>query len=215
MIVKDSSLSVPCGGGDVEVKVETNVPFDVTPEVDWIHFVQTKGMSSATVCLTVDENKSYGSRVGTVKITQKNGSLVQTVTIFQQEIPGLYGIWRLEKRTDAVPQSDGSTKTTETDYTNVNFFLALSNTGVPHALAKKGSFTAGDLGDVDVDGTIFTYNADLKQMSFRERLWLTELPNYSMELKGTYDVLELTPGTLVIQQKSLLEVKTYYFKKVE
>lgn len=130
----------------------------------------------------------------------------------------LYGIWRLEKRTDVVPQSDGSTKTTETDYTNVNFFMALSNLGVPHALAKKGSFTALDLKDVDVDGTIFTYNADLKQMSFRERLWLTEIKNlvtYSMELKGTYDVLELTPGTLVIQQKNLLEVKTYSFRKTQ
>jgi hypothetical protein len=127
----------------------------------------------------------------------------------------LYGVWKLEKRTDVVPQSDGTTKTTETDYTSVNFYLALSNLGVPHALAKKGSFTALDLKDVDVDGTIFTYNADLKQMSFRERLWLTELPAYSMELKGTYDVLELTPGTLVIQQKNLLEVKTYSFKKVQ
>lgn len=127
----------------------------------------------------------------------------------------LYGVWKLEKRTDVIPQSDGSTKTTETDYTSVNFYLALSNLGVPHALAKKGSFTALDLKDVDVDGTIFTYNADLKQMSFHERLWLTELPNYSMELKGTYDVLELTPGTLVIQQKNLLEVKTYSFKKTQ
>ena len=36
-----------------------------------------------------------------------------------------------------------------------------------------------------------------------------------MELKGTYDVLELTPGTLVIQQKNLLEVKTYSFRKTQ
>ena len=130
----------------------------------------------------------------------------------------LYGIWRLEKRIDVVPQSDGTTKTTETDFTNVNFHLALSNLAVPHALAKKGSFTQLDLKDVDVDGTLFTYNANDKQIWFKERLWLTELKNavaYSMELKGTYDVLELTNQTLVIQQKNLAETKTYSFRKTQ
>ena len=67
-----------------------------------------------------------------------------------------------------------------------------------------------------MDGTIFTYNAELKQMSFREMLWLTELPSYSMELLGTFEVLELTPGSLVIQQKNLLGVTvTYTFKKTQ
>ena len=127
----------------------------------------------------------------------------------------LYGIWRLEKRIDVVPQSDGTTQTTETDYTSVNFHLALSHLAVPHALAKKGSFTQLDLNDVDVDGTLFTYNANDKQIWFKELLWLTELPNYSMELKGTYDVLELTNQTLVIQQKNLLETKTYSFRKTQ
>ena len=130
----------------------------------------------------------------------------------------LYGIWRLEKRTDIVPQSDGTTKTSETDYTNVNFFLVLSNLAVPHALVKKGSLTALDLKDVDVDGTLFTYNADDKQIWFKERLWLTELKGlvtYSLELKGTYDVLELTPQTLVIQQKNIAETKVYSFRKTQ
>ena len=130
----------------------------------------------------------------------------------------LYGIWKLDKKTEIIPQSSGN-QTKEIDFNNVNFYLALSNLGVPHALAKKGSFTQLDLKDVDVDGTIFTYNAEQKQMSFREKLWLTEIKNlvaYDMELKGTFDVLELTPGTLVIQQKNLLGATIIYgFKKTQ
>jgi hypothetical protein len=128
----------------------------------------------------------------------------------------LYGVWKLEKRTDIVPQSSGN-QTTETDYVNnVNFFLALSNLGVPHALAKKGSFTALDLDDVDVDGTIFTFNADMNKISFKERLWLTELKElvlYSMELKGTYNVTELTKNKLVLQKETLGVTTIYTFSK--
>ncbi len=52
-----------------------------------------------------------------------------------------------------------------------------------------------------------------------EKLWLTELVNltlYDMELNGTFDVLELTSGSFVIQQKNVLGVTvTYAFKKVQ
>ena len=71
LIVKDSHLNIPYSGGGVEVKVEANVSFDVVPDVDWIRFVQTKALNSLAVCLTIDENKSPGQRVGTVKIAQK------------------------------------------------------------------------------------------------------------------------------------------------
>lgn len=130
----------------------------------------------------------------------------------------LYGIWQLDKKTEVIPQSGGN-QTKEIDFSGVHFYLAMSNVGVPHALAKKGSFTQLDLKDVDVDGTLFTYNAELKQISFQEKLWLTEILNlvaYDMELKGTFDVLELTSGSFIIQQKNLLGATiTYAFKKTQ
>lgn len=130
----------------------------------------------------------------------------------------LYGIWQLDKKTEVVPQSSGN-QTKETDFSQVHFYLAISNTVIPHALVKKGSFTQLDLKDVDVDGTLFTYNAGQKQIAFMEKLWLTEIKDlvaYDMELKGTFDVLELTSGSFVIQQKNLLGVTiTYAFKKTQ
>ena len=83
IIVKDTSFDMPYGGGAVEVKVEANVEFEVKPGSDWIHYVQTRAMSTSTVCLSVDENLTYSSREGKVEIVQKGGPLSHTVKIKQ------------------------------------------------------------------------------------------------------------------------------------
>ncbi|MBO4922545.1 MAG: leucine-rich repeat protein [Bacteroidales bacterium] len=85
LIVKDSNYDMPYGGGAVEVKVEANVEFDVNTDSEWIHYVQTKAMSTSTVCLSVDENPTYSTREGKVVIGQKGGYLSHTVTIKQAE----------------------------------------------------------------------------------------------------------------------------------
>jgi hypothetical protein len=129
----------------------------------------------------------------------------------------IYGIWALDTKTIATPTSNGI-DTKDYDYTSVHFYLALSEFPIPHALAKKGSFTDFDLDDVDVDGTTFTFNADQRKISFNKVLWLTDgLLSYEMRLLGTFDVLELTDKTLVISQKEsiLNRTVTYSFKKRE
>lgn len=83
ILVKDTSFDMPYGGGEIEIKVESNVAFDVKPTVDWIHYVGTKGLSSTTLKLTVDENTTFSSRQGQVEITQQGGSIKHTVTIEQ------------------------------------------------------------------------------------------------------------------------------------
>ena len=83
LIVKDTNFNLPYGGGGVEIKVEANVSFDVTPNVEWIHFVGTKALSNSTVSLTVDENPTYSAREGKVEIKQKNGTISHSVTVKQ------------------------------------------------------------------------------------------------------------------------------------
>lgn len=83
LIVKDSSFSMPYGGGGIEVKVEANVNFDVKPSADWIHHVETKALNSSTIVLSVDENETYSTREGKIEITQKNGSLSHTIMVKQ------------------------------------------------------------------------------------------------------------------------------------
>lgn len=83
LIVEKTSYDMPYGGGEIEIKVESNVSFDVTPNADWIHHVQTKALSTSTVLLKIDENATYAAREGKVDIKQQNGSLKHTVTVNQ------------------------------------------------------------------------------------------------------------------------------------
>ena len=83
LIVKDSSFDMPYGGGEIEVKVEANVEFDVKPNTSWIHYVETKALSTSTVRLTVDANDTYDAREGKIEVTQKNGTLSHTITVKQ------------------------------------------------------------------------------------------------------------------------------------
>ena len=89
LIVGDKRFDMPYGGGEIEVRVEANVSFDVRTNATWIHHVRTRGLESSIVCLSVDENGSNDTRTGTVEIVGKDGSLSHTVTITQQAAPGL------------------------------------------------------------------------------------------------------------------------------
>lgn len=83
LIVEKMSYDMPYGGGEIEIKVETNVAFDVTSNVDWLHYASTKALSSSTVVIKVDENATYSSRESKIEIAQQNGSLKHTITVKQ------------------------------------------------------------------------------------------------------------------------------------
>ena len=85
LIIKDTSFDMPYGGGEIEVKVEANVEFEVKPDVDWIHYVETKALSNSTIRMTVDENPTYENRSGKIEVKQKNGELSHTITVNQAQ----------------------------------------------------------------------------------------------------------------------------------
>ena len=65
---------------------------------------------------------------------------------------------------------------------------------------------------MDVKGTLYVYNADQRKIDFKDRVrLLDEGFSYDMNLKGVFDVLELTDKTFVISQKDdLLDRTTVY-----
>ena len=77
------------------------------------------------------------------------------------------------------------------------------------AFAQKGSIFTFDIDDVD--GTPYTYNAGMNQISFEKSLSLSTgfLPAKFMTLHGTYDVVTLTKDTLVIKQVEEVKINTY------
>lgn len=70
-------------GGQIEVNVKANVDFDVKPNVEWIHYVETKALHEQTVVLKIDKKETNGPREGTVTISQKNGSLSAEIKVNQ------------------------------------------------------------------------------------------------------------------------------------
>lgn len=121
----------------------------------------------------------------------------------------LYGIWALTTKSETYPNPDGEKVTYDEDYTSHHFYLVLSEFPFPHAVGKKGSLSAFDLDDVDVDAVRFSYNATQHQINFKKTIWLSdELLTRNMILSGTFDVMELSDTQLIIQQYERLTGKT-------
>ena len=120
----------------------------------------------------------------------------------------LYGIWALTTKSETYTNSAGKQVTNNDDYTSSHFSLAISEFPCPHAIVKKGSLSAFDLDDVDVDSTLITYDKDKHQVSFSKTLWLSDnMLTRNMYLKGTFQITELSDTKLVIQQKEVLGSK--------
>ena len=118
----------------------------------------------------------------------------------------IYGVWQLDSKT-----VDGIT-TKETDFGAEHFYLWLTPFRV--ALAKKGALSALDFKNMDVDGTVYSYN-DVKQMiSFSERMILANGVLEIMNLYGTYDIKELSKDKLVISKEVGSSITTYSFHKL-
>lgn len=108
IIVEKTSYDMPYGGGEIEIKVEANVGFDVTPDSEWLHHVSTKALSSSTVLIKVDENETYNARKGKVEITQQNGSIKHTIAINQA---GRIAVTSVELSNTELTLMVGSTET--------------------------------------------------------------------------------------------------------
>ena len=74
----------------LSVEVQANIEFDVQPEVNWIHYVETRGLKTSIITLNVDANSTYDQRIGKVQVKQKNGNLSGTITITQKQLDGLF-----------------------------------------------------------------------------------------------------------------------------
>ncbi len=108
LIVEKTSYDMPCGGGEIEIKVEANIAFNVTPDSEWLHHVSTKSLSSSTILIKVDENTTYSSREGTIEIAQQNGSLKHTITVKQAGRIAVSSV-RLDKKSLTLRPEDTAT----------------------------------------------------------------------------------------------------------
>ena len=86
IIISEKNVSVAKEGGIVEVKVNTNVEFEVQlpSEVTWITQTDSRALTEKSVYLKVAENLTEESRSATVTITNKESQVSETIVVIQQ-----------------------------------------------------------------------------------------------------------------------------------
>ncbi len=89
LLVTTSEYNISNASQNLSIEIKANVDYEVSPQVDWIHYNETRGLSTSTLSLTVDANDTYDSRTGIVTLKQKTGDLSETITINQDEGYGL------------------------------------------------------------------------------------------------------------------------------
>ena len=84
--ITDESIEYVAEAKDatVEAHAVSNLAFEVKPQVDWIHFVETRA-TNYTIVLKVDDNPAEEIRTGEVKIVRAGTEdVLQTITIAQK-----------------------------------------------------------------------------------------------------------------------------------
>lgn len=87
LILNDKNIALESKGGTVDVKIMSNVDYEVVipKDVDWITVgVKTRGLTESEVHLIVNENVSYDSRSGRV-IFQANDGIQDTLYVTQAQ----------------------------------------------------------------------------------------------------------------------------------
>ena len=86
IVISEKNISVAQKGETVEVKVNTNVDFEIQipSEVTWITQIDSRALTEKYVYLKVSENMSEESRSTTIVITNTDSKVSDTITITQQ-----------------------------------------------------------------------------------------------------------------------------------
>ena len=86
IVISEKNISVAKEGGTVEVKINTNVDFEVQIPSDatWVTRTESRALTERSVYLKVAENTGEGSRSANITITNQDSQLSETITITQQ-----------------------------------------------------------------------------------------------------------------------------------
>lgn len=83
IILSESVLDVSGQSQTAFIAIKANTDFTVNPQVEWINYLETKGLNESQIQLAIAENNSEEDRVGIVLIKQVNGSLQRELVINQ------------------------------------------------------------------------------------------------------------------------------------
>ena len=86
LIISKKDIVVSDEGGTISFELHTNVDFKVSdPDVDWLHAVTTRSLTTHTLHYEVDANSSYNSREAKIVVTDTKNNKSETITIIQTQ----------------------------------------------------------------------------------------------------------------------------------
>ena len=90
LIIPTSEYNLSKESQTLNVDVNSNVQYEVTTEVEWIHYIETKALSTSTIVLSIDANDTYYPRSGQVKVLGKEKTVQGVITINQDQTDALF-----------------------------------------------------------------------------------------------------------------------------
>lgn len=87
VVVNTKEYEMEMAGGEITVEVLSNVEYYVKSDVDWIKYVETRGLTSSTVVLQAGKNNTGVKRSGTVRIINDETDEAEVIKITQSFNP--------------------------------------------------------------------------------------------------------------------------------
>ena len=86
IILSKKEISVTSDGGTIEVKVASNVDFEISmPDVDWIKRVGSRGLVDYSLYFSIEENTGNEAREAIITLTNKTDQLSESLKVVQKK----------------------------------------------------------------------------------------------------------------------------------
>lgn len=86
LIIGNKEVSLGAESGTFSIELQSNVEFTVSePDVDWLHAIVTRGLTSHTLNYSYDANETYHARSASIVITDTKNNRSEVVTITQSQ----------------------------------------------------------------------------------------------------------------------------------
>ena len=68
LLVSHASYDLSNKAQTIEIEIQSNSQYEIKPRVDWIHYLNSKGLKPSTITLFIDKNISNDQRTGEVEL---------------------------------------------------------------------------------------------------------------------------------------------------
>lgn len=134
-----NEYNISSSAQELNIEINSNFDYDVEmPNVDWIHetTAQTRGISTHTLRLAIQENESYDGRSAKIRIYDKNSSISEEIVINQSQKNALI----IDKKEFVFDENGGSFSVGINS--NVNYKVSINGNWITESTANTRSLVA-------------------------------------------------------------------------